>query len=242
MGMFTQLSHNGQLYQFKTGFDDLRIYRVGDTIPWEPDPRYPGQHIDGVYDTIGPDLEDGPLVVICGRQITNVVQRLPGDTAEQIAADYRIEPPPRELWSELAWAEKAAREAQAELAYQRYLAENPGGNRHNFYARSLLKQRSCAQQILPVVKDPQHTPGPWQVIQVPGNSRLTIHGEVYDVATTCHGGSPEAEQANARLIAAAPELLEQLADTFDPDKQVIYEFARPLIEQARATIKKARGE
>jgi hypothetical protein len=55
-----------------------------------------------------------------------------------------------------------------------------------------------------------HTPGPWHAIHTPGNTHLTIHGEVYDVATTKPAGSVEREAANARLIAAAPELLEAL--------------------------------
>lgn len=131
MGVSTQLSHDGQIYQFKTGWDDLKTYKVGDTIPWEPDPRHPGQHIDGVYLACDGNGDDRLWVVIKECQIVAVVSRVPVDWpgyANQLRAAFNIRPPPRELWSDLAWAEAKAREAQAELAYQRYLAEHPGGD------------------------------------------------------------------------------------------------------------------
>ena len=46
-------------------------------------------------------------------------------------------------------------------------------------------------------------------------------------------------EANARLLAAAPDLLaalESLVETFDPDRQVIYSFARGKIEAAKHAI------
>ena len=52
-----------------------------------------------------------------------------------------------------------------------------------------------------------HTPGPWSVHNKPGFSRLFIASDTYDVAEMCHAGDEEREAANARLIAAAPELL-----------------------------------
>lgn len=55
-----------------------------------------------------------------------------------------------------------------------------------------------------------HSPGSWHVIRVPGNSRLVIHSEHYDIAETKHAGDAEREAANAQLIAAAPDLLAAL--------------------------------
>lgn len=105
MGMFTQLSHNGGIYQFKTGWDDLVVYQAGDTIPWEPDPRYPGEHIDGVYPACDDTGKDVLWVIIKGGQIFNVCPQQDGDTQAKMRELYDIQPPPRELWSDLAWAE-----------------------------------------------------------------------------------------------------------------------------------------
>ena len=49
-------------------------------------------------------------------------------------------------------------------------------------------------------------------------------------------------EANVHLTAAAPELLEALMDmidTFDPEKQALYSFAKNKIDKAKNAIKKA---
>lgn len=83
----------------------------------------------------------------------------------------------------------------------------------------------------------KHTPGPWGVDRW-GN----IHGHMSPVVavideTTC---PPEQRSANARLIAASPDLLavcEKIAETTWSRN-----VATKLGEQLRAAIKKARGE
>ena len=61
----------------------------------------------------------------------------------------------------------------------------------------------------------KHTPGPWFMTgELPGyRSRInsTPQNLGWDLAHVCNG--PEAD-ANARLIAAAPELLEALQEVF----------------------------
>lgn len=55
----------------------------------------------------------------------------------------------------------------------------------------------------------KHTPGPW-TIEIPSNGcdRYIIHGKSFEeICATCLDTEHEM-QANARLIAAAPELLE----------------------------------
>lgn len=88
-----------------------------------------------------------------------------------------------------------------------------------------------------------HTPGPWEV-EIPGE--VDEHYAVLD----CFGhtasvyGHPEQTSvalANARLIAAAPDLLDAveelliyLADWNDPDNETC--------QRARAAVAKAKGE
>ena len=68
----------------------------------------------------------------------------------------------------------------------------------------------------------KHTPGPWEVH---GNNIVATKGNV-DVAVICYSGEhfTGEDKANARLIAAAPELLEALrnvvgAFTTNPDPE-----------------------
>ncbi len=93
----------------------------------------------------------------------------------------------------------------------------------------------------------KHTPGPWQV----GNRHpcriIANNGGAYDlIGTTCEiddeGTEYEHQVANARLIAAAPELLASLkfmlAGAEAEPSMAIY---KAHIEQARAAILKAEG-
>lgn len=92
-----------------------------------------------------------------------------------------------------------------------------------------------------------HTPGPWKVSKPTGNYIDAPTGG--SIAALTYG----ATKADARLIAAAPELLAALADLVrvwdennGPDP--IPEFTESgaprnaLIEKARAAITKAKGE
>jgi hypothetical protein len=62
----------------------------------------------------------------------------------------------------------------------------------------------------------QHTPGPWQLVPTVHSDRLIIFGAApakeYCIGTLISGSRVELPtlRANARLIAAAPELLEVL--------------------------------
>ena len=91
-----------------------------------------------------------------------------------------------------------------------------------------------------------HTPGPWSVeidhqTEAPEFIRAYHEGEMFDIATL----SDETEDigANARLIAAAPDLLAALDDLlfylegYDHD----YPEAAPKFDRARAAIAKAVG-
>ena len=97
----------------------------------------------------------------------------------------------------------------------------------------------------------QHTPGPWKV-----NANVGKRGEIGVVADAApcviaHGMSekhwPEIAQANAQLIAAAPELLNALeavlyaADTMAAHAIVTGRFDA-MRDKARQAIAKARGQ
>ena len=87
----------------------------------------------------------------------------------------------------------------------------------------------------------QFTPGPWEVmperdwiVVMPENCDIG-HGKKY---VACGGGNKEVNNANARLIAAAPELLAAL-------EAMLVTFYKPdsnACKLARAAISKAKGE
>jgi hypothetical protein len=91
----------------------------------------------------------------------------------------------------------------------------------------------------------KHTPGPWKVAGDDINGQAIVRGEHVEIATCWHHclGSLEIQmRANARLIAAAPELLEAcqtLATLLDTDDWIA--TGRLAVKQAQAAIAKVRG-
>jgi hypothetical protein len=85
----------------------------------------------------------------------------------------------------------------------------------------------------------QHTPGPWKA---QGWNDLVVNSANGDTILACPGSSSggiDEMQANARLIAAAPELLtalewalEQLEDDLDPDYQLAFDAAMATVQKA----------
>lgn len=101
----------------------------------------------------------------------------------------------------------------------------------------------------------KHTPGPWKfgselMPEVFGDKfhisqqEGAPYTENYsDVATTISGELIEVQEANARLIAAAPDLLVALQDILNEfDNQVTNYGDQPCQSNARAAIAKALGE
>lgn len=103
----------------------------------------------------------------------------------------------------------------------------------------------------------KHTPGPWVVWD--GNVKVYA-GPVDENTTCCISGyrckiaecddlydenmTEEEAEANARLIAAAPELLEALEWIVNPDYAIgsNAEYKHAAVEVAKAAIAKATGE
>jgi len=91
----------------------------------------------------------------------------------------------------------------------------------------------------------KHTPGPWRVAP-PSVGRFKVctveGGKIVGEASNYN----EQADANARLIAAAPELLVAAQDAFSIlchlDEPIPYERIAECIEDLRAAIAKATGE
>jgi hypothetical protein len=94
----------------------------------------------------------------------------------------------------------------------------------------------------------QHTPGPWELAERSGRSDSRLAAVLNDAESDAYiiisASDPDEESANARLIAAAPELLDAL-------RQVVIEATESpnsdanrlelILELARAAIAKATG-
>lgn len=59
----------------------------------------------------------------------------------------------------------------------------------------------------------QHTQGPWHQHTTEGKTYASVRGANGQIVADCGSRSDELAQANARLIAAAPELLAALRGT-----------------------------
>lgn len=92
-----------------------------------------------------------------------------------------------------------------------------------------------------------HTPGPWHVYEnCPAfdNSDVIFSAHVDDAIVCSIGGDLVGEKANARLIAAAPDLLdslENLLDYLDAHDWGTVPSGGKTETDARAAIQKAKG-
>ena len=90
----------------------------------------------------------------------------------------------------------------------------------------------------------QHTPGPWDVATKAGDGGLVVRSSK-SMHELCQIHSSykykDAHKANARLIAAAPEILEALEDC---ERNMIISTQADMarLDRIRAAIAKAKGE
>lgn len=84
-----------------------------------------------------------------------------------------------------------------------------------------------------------HTPGPWRHEPYENVYQSAVIGGLHQIALVHYD---DFEQSNARLIAAAPELLEALENFIETVEHVDPGVYRDSIEQAQAAIRKARGQ
>ena len=94
----------------------------------------------------------------------------------------------------------------------------------------------------------KHTPGPWEVFPDNNNGLFTVGIKSHDYSGTEYGIIAENIdlEANANLIAAAPELLVALESAAFALESIINLQGRaelmPHLQQAQAAIAKAKGE
>jgi hypothetical protein len=97
--------------------------------------------------------------------------------------------------------------------------------------------------------DTQHTPGPWTVAEDDINGQAIVRGRHTEIATCWHHclGSLEIQmRANARLIAAAPEMWDLIVELFEDPKLSLIIGGNPnrvgaLMERADKLRAKVRG-
>lgn len=95
----------------------------------------------------------------------------------------------------------------------------------------------------------KHTPGPWHLAKETTRGQFVRDYRIRDKADGLIATlGPVDQDANAALIAAAPDLLAALEaldfclDSTTPEMQRAMALIRPAREQAKAAIAKARGQ
>jgi hypothetical protein len=87
----------------------------------------------------------------------------------------------------------------------------------------------------------KHTPGPWKQDTL-GRTTVWAPGAGKNAVAVCQGLERDENIANARLIAAAPELYAALRDALDALKTGTAESAAAvLIDAGRAALAKVEG-
>lgn len=90
----------------------------------------------------------------------------------------------------------------------------------------------------------KHTAGPWECVKR-SHGAMLVRSEASGVngyLAEIYSSRPSERDANARLIAAAPELLDALIQIADAGDQEQSMYLDPHIDMARAAIAKATGE
>lgn len=89
----------------------------------------------------------------------------------------------------------------------------------------------------------KHTPGPWRVVQDPTNLSLQVYGQTLALFECWRRSDEQTELANARLVAAAPDLLEALQRLIATglDEHTFNQIMSDPNHYANAAIAKATG-
>ena len=87
----------------------------------------------------------------------------------------------------------------------------------------------------------QHTPGPWSVVEDRVPASLEIFADKSAICECWRRADVATEMANARLISAAPDLLEALRNIVSAALRHQLEESDLEVVEARAAIAKATG-
>lgn len=97
-----------------------------------------------------------------------------------------------------------------------------------------------------MTKNLQHSPGKWVAIHNGAFWEIRIEGKIHGIADTCASepGNYESvlQEANARLISAAPDMFDVIQDAIKYMKARHRGSAMPAwVTEARTALKKAKG-
>ena len=126
---------------------------------------------------------------------------------------------------------KLLEKASAEFS----LGHPPTGE--TFLDLALLEADKAAVKVKPAATSP--TPGPWSVADAEGDAGRAVVGPDNELIADCYANSsenfnlPEDYRQNARLIAAAPELLAALENLLDDTTESNFSAARSAIARAK---------
>lgn len=92
------------------------------------------------------------------------------------------------------------------------------------------------------MSDTKHTPGPWHIYK--GHGLYVDSSTAGSICKLAEKRISEQDEANARLIAASPELLEALESILDSatDGRPLPEWLCERLVPASAAIRKAKGQ
>jgi hypothetical protein len=87
-----------------------------------------------------------------------------------------------------------------------------------------------------------HTPGPWEATVDGFIGHTCPDGDWYVIAAMSHDRAPETVNSDARLIAAAPDLLAAIKDIVAASDANDGDSLANAIQASRAAIAKAKGK
>lgn len=125
--MFTRIKDGENIWQIKSGYDDLELYNLGDKVDQWINPNRPnsGKLLDDIYDGIleGSRSNVRAWIVIKEGIICAIESFDPEDEIDpnvSLKEKYQIKDYPRETWSEEVWKKKEDSELKFQQEYEEF--------------------------------------------------------------------------------------------------------------------------